>query len=269
MSGQQFPRGADPDAAHVSGSFSADQGLKYDGATGLFVPADFLTSSDLTGLATTTDVSDAIDALVAGAPGALDTLLEIADQLADDESAVAALTTTVAGKLAKASNLSDLTDASTARTNLGLGALAVLATINGSNWSGTDLAVVDGGTGASSASVARTNLGAESSTVEAVNAASFATGWSSFGAPYSNLGYYRDRDRIYIRGAVKNGGTGTGDIFTLPAGYRPPANTQMFVPIFGGSGLVTVTSAGVVTDQTFSANSKIVTVLDVVNFRAA
>lgn len=73
-----------------------------------------------TKLATTAFVQAAIAALINSAPGALDTLGEIATQLASDESTVAALITTVSGKLAKASNLSDLTDAAAARTNLGL-----------------------------------------------------------------------------------------------------------------------------------------------------
>lgn len=76
------------------------------------------------------------------------------------------LSTALTAVCKTANNLSDLASASTARTNLGLGSLAVLSSVNNANWSGTDLIVENGGTGASTPEAARSNLGCGTISVE-------------------------------------------------------------------------------------------------------
>ena len=65
-------------------------------------------------------VDSAVSAIVDGAPDLLNTLNEIAAAINDDANYATTLTTALGEKAAKSANLSDLTDASAARTNLGL-----------------------------------------------------------------------------------------------------------------------------------------------------
>ena len=59
-------------------------------------------AASLAGKATPADITAAINALVDGAPTALDTLKELADALADDDDAIAALTLALDGKASQA-----------------------------------------------------------------------------------------------------------------------------------------------------------------------
>ena len=75
--------------------------------------------------ASTAFVQAAITAVIGAAPAALDTLVEIATALNNDASIASTLTTSIATKLTRASNLSDLTDIAAARSNLALGSMAL------------------------------------------------------------------------------------------------------------------------------------------------
>ena len=70
--------------------------------------------------ATQSDIDAAISALIDGAPGALDTLNELAAAMTEDANFAASVTASLAGKLAQGMNLSDLGDPDAALTNLGL-----------------------------------------------------------------------------------------------------------------------------------------------------
>ena len=126
-----------------------------------------------TKIATTAYVQREVSDLLGGAPAAFDTLLEISASIANGDSDVVSLTTVVGGKLQKDQNLSDLTNASTARTNLGVDAAGTdnstdvtLANTNylsltGQEITGGTVPLASGGTGATSAGAARTALGVD------------------------------------------------------------------------------------------------------------
>ena len=115
--------------------------------TGIPTAPTAIAGTNTNQVATTSFVATAVSNLVASAPTALDTLNELAAALGNDANFASTVTTSIGTKLTKSSNLSDLTSASTARSNLGLGDMATqfasAVAITGGTINGITL---DGGT---------------------------------------------------------------------------------------------------------------------------
>jgi hypothetical protein len=105
--------------------FSAVASLASPAFTGNPTVPTQASGNNSTRAASTAFVQSAIADVIGAAPAALDTLAELATALQDNDSDIAGINTALSVRLITTNNLSDLTDASAARANLGLGSLAL------------------------------------------------------------------------------------------------------------------------------------------------
>jgi len=82
----------------------------------------------------------------------------------------------------------------------------------------------------------------------------FQNSWTNYGSSYQNAQYRKLGDVVQARGAVKSGTVGTV-IFTLPAGFRPPAKTVFPADLNGAYGRLEVGTDGTVTQLSPTGNT--------------
>ena len=200
----------------IIGGGTAPNALQLGGQN----PSYYLALANATGtlpVEKVTGVSTLIDAAVAslvnGSPAALDTLKELSDALGGDANFAASVAAALGGKLAKASNLSDLSDKNTALTNMGGGAAGIpvfkAATVDA-------LLLLLGGTAgidifkASTASAAQSALGVSTFIKSLLDDTSGDAAFTTMGATksFGSAGYQKLPSGLIIQWKLHTGGEG-------------------------------------------------------------
>jgi len=94
----------------------------------------------------------------------------------------------------------------------------------------------------------------------------YSSGWSDYGSPFQTIGYFKDTlGMVHLKGMVRNssGSSKTGNIFTLPAGYRPGATMLTPVEVFNAHGRLDIQADGEVIAKTSVPNTRWITLTNI------
>ena len=83
-------------------------------------------------------------------------------------------------------------------------------------------------------------------TATAWTAVTYANSWVDYGGGYQTVQYRLNGDNVEIRGSMKDG-SNVANCFTLPSGFRSPANSIFMIGGGGAqyAGLLSISTAGV------------------------